>query len=227
MNYPALLSFFCGFVSLSLEILWVRLYGFTMMSTPAAFGFVLMAYLVGIALGARLGGKACRENPDSSRLWRRVIWTLLLSAVLALVMPFVFAWGNSQWWRNPLVDFVWIALVSSVLAYIFPIAHHLGAGPSSGKQGQRFAWVYTSNVLGAALGPLIVGYVLLNFLSLQQAFVLLTVLHLAAIGFFYCSQKNWSFRLPIVAGTVFMGLLLGLISQRFDPHSLIQKVTSN
>src|SRR5690554_5718874 len=103
MNYPAVLSFFCGFISLSVEILWVRLYGFAMLSTPAAFGFVLMAYLTGIALGARLGGKACRENPDSSRLWRRVIWTLLLSAVLALVMPFVFAWGNSQWWRNPLV----------------------------------------------------------------------------------------------------------------------------
>ena len=38
MNYPALLSFACGFASLSLEILWVRLYSFAKLSTPAAFG---------------------------------------------------------------------------------------------------------------------------------------------------------------------------------------------
>src|SRR5690554_5303896 len=106
MNYPALLSFFCGFVSLSLEILWIRLYGFSMMSTPAAFGFVLMAYLFGIALGAHLGGKACRKNPDSAQLWWHVMQALLLSAVLTLVMPFVFAWGYSQWWRSSLIDFI-------------------------------------------------------------------------------------------------------------------------
>lgn len=227
MNYPALLSFFCGFVSLSLEILWIRLYGFSMMSTPAAFGFVLMAYLVGIALGARLGGKACRENPNSAQLWRLAIQALLLSAVLTLVMPFVFAWGYSQWWRSSLIDFIWIALVSSVLAYVFPIAHHLGAGPTTGKQGQRFATVYTSNVLGAALGPLVTGYVLLNLLTLQHTFVVFAMLQLVAISFFYWTQKDWNFRLPVVAGSLCLMLLTGLISQSFDPHALIQKVTSN
>lgn len=227
MNYPALLSFFCGFVSLSLEIVWVRLYGFTMMSTPSAFGFVLMAYLAGIALGARQGGKACRTTSDNALLWRQAILALLLSAGLALVIPFVFAWGHSQWWRNPLVDFVWIALVSSVLAYVFPIAHHLGAGPSSGKQGQRFAWVYTSNVLGAALGPLVTGYVLLNLLSLQQVFILLALLQILAAGFFYWVQKGSPFRVPVLASSLSVAVVLGAIAQILDPHALIQQVTSN
>lgn len=227
MNYPALLSFFCGFVSLSLEIIWVRLYSFTMMSTPAAFGFVLMAYLAGIALGAHWGGKACRKNFSNSKLWQHVIFALLISAVLTVVMPFVFAWEHSQLWRHPLIDFIWIALVSSVLAYIFPIAHHLGAGPNSGKQGQRFAWVYTSNVLGAALGPIITGYILLNIFTLQQTFVVLALLQVIAVGFFYCTQQEWQFRLPVVSASLTLAISLGLSSQQFDPHSLIQKVTSN
>ncbi len=227
MNYPAMLSFFCGFVSLSLEIVWVRLYGFTMMSTPSAFGFVLMAYLAGIALGARRGGKACRAVSDNAQLWRHAMLALLLSAGLTLVMPFLFAWGHSQWWRNPLIDFVWIALVSSVLAYLFPIAHHLGAGPSSGKQGQRFAWVYTSNVLGAALGPLVTGYVLLNLLSLQQTFLLLALLQVIAAGFFYWLQKGLRFRLPVAGSSLSMAVGLGLAAQILDPHALIQQVTSN
>lgn len=227
MNYPALLSFFCGFVSLSLEIIWVRLYGFTMMSTPSAFGFVLMAYLAGIALGARQGGKACRRHSESTPLWRRAILALLMSAGLTLVMPWIFAWGHSQWWRNPLIDFFWIALVSSVLAYAFPIAHHLGAGPGTGKQGQRFAWVYTSNVLGAALGPLVTGYVLLNLLSLQQVFIFFALLQVLAAGLFYWIQKGSRFRLPALTGSLSIAVTLGVMAQAFNPHTLIQQVTSN
>lgn len=69
MNYPALLSFACGFASLSLEILWVRLYSFAKLSTPTAFGFVLMAYLIGIAVGAHWGSKACRRAGNDALLW--------------------------------------------------------------------------------------------------------------------------------------------------------------
>lgn len=227
MSYPALLSFFCGFISLSLEILWVRLYGFTMMSTPAAFGFVLMAYLAGIAFGAHRGGQACRKNSSNSKLWQQAIIALLISAFLTLAMPFIFAWEHNQWWRNPLIDFIFIALVSAVLAYVFPIAHHLGAGPSSSKQGQRFALVYTSNVLGAALGPLVTGYVLLNLLTLQQTFIVIATLQLIAVSLFCWTQPRSLFRLPTAVVSLVLVITVGMASQLFDPHSLIQQVTSN
>ncbi len=45
----AVISFFCGLISLGGEILWVRLFGFANESTPRAFGFVLFCYLIGIA----------------------------------------------------------------------------------------------------------------------------------------------------------------------------------
>ena len=86
MNYPALLSFACGFASLSLEILWVRLYSFAKLSTPAAFGFVLMAYLLGIALGAHAGARACRRASGAAELWRYSVGALWLSALLTLVL---------------------------------------------------------------------------------------------------------------------------------------------
>ena len=49
------LSFCVGFLSLSQEILWVRLFGFTNESLPQAFAFVLTMYLLGIAFGAMIG----------------------------------------------------------------------------------------------------------------------------------------------------------------------------
>lgn len=226
MNYPALLSFFCGFISLSLEILWVRLYGFAMLSTPMAFGFVLMAYLAGIAIGAWKGGKVCRTTSSHFLLWRHSVVALAVSAVLTLAIPVVFVWGQNQWWRNPVIDFILIASVSCVLAYVFPIAHHLGAGPGTKNQGQRFAWVYTSNVMGAALGPLVTGYVLLNFFSLQQAFVAMVLLQLCAIGFFYSTQKIGIFRHPVWMGSVVFAAMVLWTSALVEPHAIIQKINN-
>ena len=227
MNYPAILSFFCGFVSLSLEIVWVRLYGFSMFSTPAAFGFILMAYLAGIALGAWQGGKICKKTPDAPYLWKVSVFALLFSAVATLTIPWIFLWSQNEFWRGPLTDFILIAIVSCILAFIFPIAHHLGASPDSGNQGQRFAWVYTSNVMGAALGPLVTGYILLNALTLQQVFVVMTALQLCAAGFFYSMQKTGGFRIFVIFGAVALGTITVFISEMQNPHAMIQKANAN
>ena len=226
VNYPALLSFFCGFVSLSLEIIWVRLYGFAMMSTPIAFGFVLMAYLVGIALGAWRGGRACRLfSQDPNALWRFSSLALATSAALTLLAPAVFVWARAKWWSNPVVDFVLIALVASVLAYVFPIAHHLGAGPGSQKQGRHFAWVYTSNVMGAALGPLVTGYVLFEYFTLQQTFLVLAAMQFFAVGLLYWFRR--SDRLRQLALILSLGSLsvLAWLSINLDPHLVVKRLS--
>ena len=46
------LALLIGFLSLSEEILWVRVAGFAYRTLPPAFSFVLMFYLLGIAMRA-------------------------------------------------------------------------------------------------------------------------------------------------------------------------------
>ena len=228
MNYPALLSFACGFASLSLEILWVRLYSFAKLSTPAAFGFVLMAYLLGIALGAHAGARACRRANSDAELWEHNIAALWLSALLTLVLPALFGSLASVWLPSAVLlamfDLLLIATASSVLAFVFPIAHHLGTQNLAGQQGQRFALVYTSNVAGAALGPLVTGYVLLHSLSLQQSFLVICAVQCAAAVFFTLALKAKP-RYGVLAG---VGTLLALggalASTLHDPHALVQSV---
>lgn len=186
---PAALSFFCGFASLSIEILWIRLYGFARLSTPSGFGFVLMAYLLGIALGAAYGSRACRRTPEPGALWRRSAAALLLSSLASLLLPQLFAWASGAYLA--MVDVLLVAACSAVLAYVFPIAHHLGADTGTSHQGKRFATVYVANVGGAALGPLLTGYVLLEWLSLQQSFVFLAVAQLLA-GLLLCAKVGLS-----------------------------------
>ena len=224
MNYPALLSFACGFASLSLEILWVRLYSFAHLSTSAAFGFVLMAYLLGIALGAKAGARACRRAESDAQLWSYSVTALWLSALLTLALPALFGAMASIFLSNALLDLLVMAAASSVLAFVFPIAHHLGTQNLTGQQGQRFALVYTSNVMGAALGPLVTGYVLLQSLSLQQSFLVICAVQCLAAMFFALAFKVKP-RHGVLAG---VGTLLAgglaLASTLTDPHALVQSV---
>ena len=60
------LSLTVGFLSLSEEILWVRVAGFAYNTLPPAFSFVLACYLVGIAAGAAFGNNAI----TSASVWR-------------------------------------------------------------------------------------------------------------------------------------------------------------
>src|SRR5271170_3246490 len=61
-----------GFIALSYEILWYRLYSFVSWGVPRAFGLLLAAYLLGIALGSFRARVYCEETsgggPAAARL---------------------------------------------------------------------------------------------------------------------------------------------------------------
>ncbi|WP_186511219.1 methyltransferase domain-containing protein [Caenimonas sedimenti] len=223
MNHPALLSFACGFASLSLEILWVRLYGFTKSSTPVAFGFVLAAYLLGIALGASLGARACRRATTDAQLWRWSLAALLVSAALSPLLPALFGALTSAHVQNPLVDIFVIGLASAILSFVFPIAHHLGTRHFADRQGQRFALVYTANVSGAALGPLVTGYVLLDTLSVQQCFLLLGAAQAAAAAALALAVRQQ--RAVLVGVAALLAGSMAIAAQSLEPHRLVRSLT--
>lgn len=227
MNYPALLSFICGFASLSLEILWVRLYSFANQSTPAAFGFVLAAYLFGIAIGAHIGSKACHQGKTENSIWLLSVYALLLSAACTTLLPRTFSYLISEGVHNPSVDLITIALSSSILAFIFPIAHHLGSNKNREKQGRKLALVYTSNVLGGALGPIVTGYILLDHFTLQKCFQIIALIQLSAAAFFLtlkCIKKAQTKAIIITGTAAFITINLTITK---SPQEFIQQLSSN
>jgi len=170
-----IISFICGFTSLSIEVLWIRLYSFTYQSTPFGFGFVLSSYLFGISLGAYFGGVFCKKNPNEN-LWRRTGKMLVSSAIITLIAPQIFAALYHHEIGGMFLEITLIVLSSASIAYIFPIAHHLGVSTNknNSRQGRNFASVYIANIMGAALGPIFTGYILIEIISLQQSFVVIS-----------------------------------------------------
>lgn len=169
-SFAAILSFSVGFLSLASEVLWVRLIGFVHSSTPKAFGYVLGLFLIGIAIGASLGKKACeRWGSDSAHLLAFAGAALAVSGCVDMfgVTALLYWLGATGERAIEITVVVTSALFKSI---VFPIAHHLGSEGRPTTIGKSVSRVYAANVAGACAGPIVVGFILLDYVTTLQAF---------------------------------------------------------
>ncbi|HVE54376.1 MAG TPA: hypothetical protein VNB23_13425, partial [Ramlibacter sp.] len=128
---------------------------------------------------------------------------------------------------DALLDFAAIPATAAVLSFVFPIAHHLGTERSGAARGRHFARVYTANVTGAALGPLVTGYVLLDTFSLQSNFLLLGALQaVAAILFLLARRAGKPGRGLVVAGAASVAAMAAAAAI-VDPHAMLRHPAGN
>ena len=212
----ALLSFFCGFLSLGMEIAWVRLISFSHHSVPQAFSFVLIAYLFGIAIGASKGKKLC-ENKPNLKLWSWVPILLLISSIIDISGPFLYSLTPDT--SLPSIVLVFLAIMASAAAkgVLFPIAHHLGSADST-SLGGSISNVYAANIAGATLGPLVVGFILFDIFSLQQTIFIISASASLLAFFYYKRQIKYT-------ALAFSFILLSAMYS-LDPHILIKQFTT-
>lgn len=169
--FARVLSFCVGFLSLSQEILYVRLVGFAYESLPSAFAFVLVFFLLGIAFGANAGKRRCARGGDLRLAGGR---TLLVAAALDALIPTIASIAVD----TPYTPIVLGALIMASAAFksvLFPIAHELGSDATGSAVGRSISRVYASNIAGATLGPLVTGFVLLDVVSLEHAFRIVAI----------------------------------------------------
>ncbi len=169
--FARILSFCVGFLSLSQEILFVRLASFAYESLPSAFAFVLVFFLLGIAVGANIGKRICARGGDLRLAGGRV---LLAAFVLDALVPAIATMGAG----NPMASTVLGALIlvsAALKSVLFPIAHELGSVVTGARVGRSISLVYASNIAGSTLGPLLTGFLLLDHVSLEHAFRLVAI----------------------------------------------------
>jgi spermidine synthase len=169
-SLPWWLSLFVGFLSLSVEILWVRVTGFAYYTLPFAFSFVLTCYLAGIALGAAYGKRLCARAGNLYLVAALVLVVAALGDALTPLLITTFLANDSP---TRLARFAAvIAGGAAVKSILFPIAHHLGALAQGPRVGRSVSRVYFGNIIGATSGPLITGFFALDRLNTDECFVL-------------------------------------------------------
>jgi predicted membrane-bound spermidine synthase len=160
------LSLTVGFLSLSEEILWVRVLGFAYQGQASAFAFVLTCYLIGIACGAVYGKRLCGRMND---LYGAAAMILAVASLYDVLTPFVIGHMISRD-SGLFVPAVAIVLTAGIKSALFPIVHHLGSQAQGPRVGRSVSRIYFGNILGATLGPLVTGFVAFDHLSVDQCF---------------------------------------------------------
>lgn len=170
ISLPAalLLSTLVGYVSLSLEILWMRIVGFMTASVPQVFGLLLAVFLAGIAKGSLEAKAWCESDEDLRDRIFRSLFCLLICTYLSL--PAVS--GVSYFLGKPagiITALLSVFLVAYFSGAILPALCHMGIVRSPRTQpGSMTAWMYFLNIIGSTLGTLVTGFVLLNYFTLGQ-----------------------------------------------------------
>ena len=104
-----------------------------------------------------------------------------------------------------LVGFVAVGLLACFSGGIFPALCHMGISPRKMRQpGVAVAWMYFCNIVGATLGSLLTGLVLLDVFTLQQNMAItygIILIPLIAVSF-TASTLSPPVRVLAVGGTV-------------------------
>ena len=200
-----------GYISLSYEILWVRLYSFVSGSRAWAFGAMLGSYLIGIALGSLWSLRFQGSGEGRQEIRALGGFVGFANGLGFLVIPLV-SWlvvWIPYGWTFPIV-----VLAAALLGAALPLICHFAIPPDE-KAGARLSYLYLGNILGSGAGSLITGFVLMDNLSIGGISVFLASLgFLLVFGLDYFSGKRGRL-LMIRAGGVVAGVIVVILSGLF------------
>ena len=182
--------FVSGLMSLALEIIWFRMLVVFLRPTAYAFTIMLACVLGGIALGSALAAPVLRMRGR----WLPVLAVIQAVIGVAAVLSFNaltrsqaaidaatpwFAWIGLNTYLAPLVASSLIAMLPTMvlLGLAFPIGLSLWAGDdTSDDTSRRVGAFYSLNVLGAILGSVLAGFVLLPTIGTRNSLIAVSAL---------------------------------------------------
>jgi spermidine synthase len=180
--FPIALCLVClsGFIALSYELLWYRAYSFASGTRASAFALLLGAYLEGVAFGSFYSKALCTRlarSQDRGHVLAIVSGLLVVANAIGFLVVPLLAYSLL---RAPyMATFFLVALSAGLLGAVFPLLTHISIAPDN-RAGVRLSRMYVANILGSAIGTILVGFVLMDHWSMQQISLFLLLLGLAA-----------------------------------------------
>jgi spermidine synthase len=201
--------FLTGFLSLAHEMLLVHIFSIYGDATTYSFTIILTGFLTGTACGSFLMSKGIdRVERPKTVFFRLLLTTALLIPLSILLFQHL---QTSSLTGELLLGFSISFLFSTGFGLLFPLGLRLYAG-SKRTIGIKTGKVYFWNTIGAILGTLLAGFVLIPFLGIKGGAVALTLLAVITAAFFTKNQKPY-FTLLIVA--IIAGSMLSLTTGVF------------
>ncbi|MHC4526949.1 MAG: fused MFS/spermidine synthase [Planctomycetota bacterium] len=194
--YVLVLAFFMsGLISIGYELLWMRSFIHLVGGFTYVFSAVLTVYLLGNVLGAAIGSRLAKRLRIPAVGFALSLFVLGLCGLFCL--PLLVFWTSRVFWRvqqalagihswisissftiTPLLHSAFLFFVPSVIMGIgFPIALQTWANHMH-QVGRSTGTAYGANTIGAVVGGIVTGFVLIPLLGVQ---ISISVLGLIAI----------------------------------------------
>ena len=177
-----------GFAALGYEIAWLRLLFLAFaINTHYEFSIILIAFLLGIALGSFICSRFLDARKDLLTLFGGMEVLIGLMGV-ACVLLFVsmteligFVRSSSEWWKHRIgifaVAFAIMLLPTLLMGALFPVVGRLNT-KRLGLLGRGIGDVYAANSLGAVAGAFATGFLLIPAFGTVGTFQVLGALNL-------------------------------------------------
>jgi spermidine synthase len=209
-----------GAVSMGLEVLASRCLCLIFGASLQVFAIVLMAFILGIGIGS-----AVIAQPRFRNLRGEITAVLLLlgSALLIGLVVFnienivaVYLTAESGFSRNAmgyrynqtlaaLLSMCVLGLPAAMLGSVLPLSIRV-ASETSDLLGDRVGRLVTWNTLGAVVGSLLTGFVLMPQLGLRGAFAALAIV-LAGVGLFVAIARRRRLIIAVSAAVAFFVII--------------------
>lgn len=218
-----------GLTALGAQVVWTRMLSLLLGATTYTFSLILAVFLVGLGIGTSLGSAMARSGTNA----RLALGWCQVGLCAALAWA-AYATGASLpfWPINPsisssitfnfqldLMRALWVMLPGAILwGMSFPLA--LGAVAARGQDsGLLVGGVYAANTLGAIIGALLTGLVLVGTVGSQIAQQVL--IGLAALsGLLMLMPAEGEARRPLASTPVVVigiALVAGLLARAVPP----------
>ena len=175
-----------GAISFTWEVLWTRMLSHVLGASLYAFAVMLASFLVGIALGSALASRRARTRAEAARGFSTAQFGTALGALLAwfavTTLPaFADRLGLGEeggMGINALVALLVLLPSTVCIGATFPFAVKLVAGDVSSAGGAS-ARVYAWNTVGATIGALAAGFLIVPALEFEGTARLAVLANLA------------------------------------------------
>ena len=175
---------------MTLQVLWTRALAVLIGSSIFSFTLILLAFLIGLGIGAALFGRASQRTPHPVR------WLALLHLGMAVAvgvtylftdrLPYVFTWllQSTSFGVDTILicQFVLACMIllpaTVLMGGVFPLTMRIAAGGLD-SVGRDVGTAYALNTVGAIVGSFLSGFVVLPKLGLQRGIYVAVAIDLA------------------------------------------------
>lgn len=220
------LAFVTGLVTLALEVLWTHMFAQVLHNSVYTFAMILIAFLAALACGSFLAHELIGSRRDPMRT---IAGLLAGGSALVWISPLLFyrLTGGLQyvaqhqgWFGYQAVVFSLAAVVivppTLLLGATFPYLLKLSETHSRGA-GHTLGQLVAINTVGAILGSLLAGFVLLGSVGLWSAIRILALVGIAAIPLLTLRVRAAS---ALLSGAALAVLAAATFAARGQPPAL-------